>query len=306
MAVRGSSARRSRALENVLVATDLSESALMALRRAFHLPLEDNARISILHVLPGSVPGKDRASVKSVAMRKLVNEIASVRKEIGPSEDYEIVPEVAFGDAYASIIQRGRALDADLLVLGRRGTTGLSEMLIGSTAQRVTRLADIPVLVVNLPASGQYARPVVATDFDDAGRRTLNLALRIAPKAPVFSLVHAYDVPYEGLLSQRYPRSARSEVALSLKREAEKGMASFQSAVGLTGTRWRAVIRKGDPRTVVLEECGRLKADLVALGTHGRSGIANVLMGSVAEWIIEAATCDVLVARPMRFSFRLI
>ena len=48
-----------------------------------------------------------------------------------------------------------------------------------------------------------------------------------------------------------------------------------------------------------------LVADLIAIGTHGRAGIAHFLLGSVAEWVLTSAPCDVLVARPIRFSFKL-
>jgi nucleotide-binding universal stress UspA family protein len=55
---------------------------------------------------------------------------------------------------------------------------------------------------------------------------------------------------------------------------------------------------------MLAEAVGR-RADLIAVGTHGRSGIAHALIGSVAEWVIQTAACDVLVARPARVSFEL-
>ena len=56
------------------------------------------------------------------------------------------------------------------------------------------------------------------------------------------------------------------------------------------------LVRQGDARTVVLDAAAERGADLLALGTHGRSGSAHVLLGSVAESVVRAARCDVLVA----------
>ncbi len=64
------------------------------------------------------------------------------------------------------------------------------------------------------------------------------------------------------------------------------------------------MLRRGDARMTVLLHAGQIHADLIAVGTHGRSGIAYTLVGSVAEWIVANAEQDVVMARPVRFTFR--
>jgi nucleotide-binding universal stress UspA family protein len=64
-------------------------------------------------------------------------------------------------------------------------------------------------------------------------------------------------------------------------------------------------LRPGDARSVILREVIRQRADLLALGTHARSGLSHALIGSVAEWVVAMAPCDVLVARPQKFTFKL-
>jgi nucleotide-binding universal stress UspA family protein len=61
----------------------------------------------------------------------------------------------------------------------------------------------------------------------------------------------------------------------------------------------------GDARAILLNEAVRGRADVIAIGTHGRSGLSRALIGSIAEDVIANAPCDVLVARPVRFSFAL-
>lgn len=64
----------------------------------------------------------------------------------------------------------------------------------------------------------------------------------------------------------------------------------------------KAVMRDGDARSVILREISRRRSDLVALETHDRSGLSRALLDSVAETIVEAAPCDVLVVRPTGFT----
>ena len=69
--------------------------------------------------------------------------------------------------------------------------------------------------------------------------------------------------------------------------------------------KWNVVIRTGDPRQIILEEAKQRGSDLVALGTQGRTGLAHILVGSVAEAVLRSASCDVLVARLPRVDFSL-
>ena len=64
-----------------------------------------------------------------------------------------------------------------------------------------------------------------------------------------------------------------------------------------TDVRWDVVDRRGDARTVILADAAAWKPDLLVLGTHGRSKVTQQLLGSVADAVIRAAPCDVLVAR---------
>lgn len=65
------------------------------------------------------------------------------------------------------------------------------------------------------------------------------------------------------------------------------------------------ILREGDARGVILDVAAERDCDLLALGSHGRSGLRHVLIGSVAETVIRASTCDVLVVRPLGLRFEL-
>jgi nucleotide-binding universal stress UspA family protein len=118
-------------------------------------------------------------------------------------------------------------------------------------------------------------------------------------------MVHAYHVPFEGFITPAAAPGDMTELRKEYRRKAASGLARLQASLGALGVRWQTSILRGDPRTVILAEAVRRRIDLLAVGTHGRQGLSHALIGSVAEWVIQAATCDVLVARSARVSFEL-
>jgi nucleotide-binding universal stress UspA family protein len=95
----------------------------------------------------------------------------------------------------------------------------------------------------------------------------------------------------------------KSEYRRSFRLQAEAALGAYLASRAEDGISWTPVVKAGDPRMVVLTEISRRGSDLLVLGTHARSGMAHALLGSVAAWVVSAAPCDVLVARPVRFSF---
>ena len=137
------------------------------------------------------------------------------------------------------------------------------------------------MLVVKCEAKESYRRVVVATDFSVHARRAMRVALRLAPGAELH-LVHAFLVPFQGLM---YGASAQREV----EAEHERGMsamvdeemriflASFEGAP----PRVHQVCREGMAQEVILRDVVSKRADLLVLGTHGRTGVAHA---SSAAW----------------------
>jgi nucleotide-binding universal stress UspA family protein len=179
-------------------------------------------------------------------------------------------------------------------------------LLLGTTAERVIRKGDAPVLAVNVEPSGPYRRPLVATDLQDTTPRVVELALKVAgDSSKVIHLVHAYNVPFEGYVAPTAAAKERSDYLAHFRETAMKGLAKVVARYDKAGVHFKVTARSGEPRSVILTEALRSRTDLLVIGTHGRSGLAHALVGSVAEWVISQAACDVLVARPARFTFEL-
>jgi nucleotide-binding universal stress UspA family protein len=291
-------------LDHVLVATDLTPGAAPALRRAAALPLHPGATVSLLHVVAGQVPPRLAELVLGHARELLASAADELRLEAAGRgcPDLHVRCEVVAGTPFVEIVRHARRAGADLVVVGRHGPRPLGDAFVGTTAARVLRKGDVPVLLANADPTGPHERVLVALDLSDASPRVVELALALLPSSVrTLRLVHAYHVAFEGWLRGDALDDARRERAA----HALEAARSVTQAAGARGLDCRLVIREGDPRTVILEEAVRERCDLVVLGTHARAGLAHALLGSVAEWLVRAAPCDVAVTRPARFTFEL-
>ena len=202
------------------------------------------------------------------------------------------------------IIHGARHGRNELIVVGRHGERTFRELLLGSTAERVIRKGDTSILVVASPPAAPYARPLVAVDCSDTSRHAVELAWRLAdPRLQALDVVHAYEPILESTVrhANLFGEAAR-QFNFEAKLQAQAAVETFLATSDAPGPA-NIMLRGGDARQVILDVAAERDADLVALGTHGRSGVAHVLLGSVAEAVIRAAGCDVLVARAVGLPF---
>jgi nucleotide-binding universal stress UspA family protein len=295
-------------IKRVLIPTDFSKNAARAIERALLLPLDRGARLHLVHVLPRSVPAKFRVTVEAGAQRALEEAISATRASAQKRgiEGLNITSGLRVGEPFVEIIRASRTLEAELIVLGRHGQRPLRDMFIGTTAERVVRKGEVPVLVVNLKPEHAYTRPLLTLALDGSSRETARMMLRLmGPRARGATVVHGFDVPFESFVTPGHPLGEMTAYRKACREAASAGVKKFLASVAGLGFRWRVALRPGDARTVILKESVRQRAELIVLGTHGRSGMAHALLGSVAEWVVTSARCDVLVVRPARVSIEL-
>jgi nucleotide-binding universal stress UspA family protein len=211
------------------------------------------------------------------------------------------------------INEAARASDADLVVLGTHGRTGLEHILLGSTAERVVKGSPCPVLTVRLareqgqPSIGGAAtaaapairRIVVPVDFSDCSLEAWEYAVQVAKRLEAtLTLLHVLEPVSYGLdftLSH-----AREEHKMRERLEARLvEMAGLLKGQGLTG---RHLLRGGTPTDSILGCVASERADLIVMGTHGRRGISHFASGSVAEAVLRRAGCPVITVKSPKFS----
>jgi nucleotide-binding universal stress UspA family protein len=293
---------------SLLVPLDLSPASDRVVGRVAHLPLVEGARITLLHVVPKSLPPRAQRRAAADAGKALAAKASSLASALPKGVDIE--PIAAVGDPAGEIATRAGALGVELIVMGRGGRRALRDTFLGSTAERVIRRAQIPVLVVRLPPRGPYRRPALALDLDRAAGRVVELLLRVLPRpSPSVAVIHAYDIPYRGMiypsLSEDDAEEYEEEHRERALREVGKLLAASLSkakVASIDAPPWKMHVRDGSPRIVIERAVKKVDADILMLGTRGHSGVAHAFLGTVAGDVLREVACDVLVAPPRRDS----
>jgi nucleotide-binding universal stress UspA family protein len=145
-----------------------------------------------------------------------------------------------------------------------------------------------------------FRRILYATDFSSASRPALAMAIALARqnRAPL-SIVHALPPLVMPLGGDMAYISARTydTIDQNARRYAQKHLTALAARAKKAGVRTTALLLDGTPHEQILRAARRTRADLVVIGTHGRTGLSKVLLGSVAERVIRFARCPVLTVR---------
>lgn len=287
-------------LGTILVPTDLSAHADLALELARELARRARARIALahsFHVPPEALPHLTHEALQR--MRAAAQ--AELESRRARAAQAGLACEIRWleGPAAPAIAAEAAKCAADLIVMGSHGRTGVRYALLGSVAARVARTAPCPVLTVkqSAPLSPALRAIVVAMDFSDPAQRALAAARTLAsvcgPSHLV--LVHAQYVPPDlaaSLAEQRMQLPGPDDPRIAEQLEAI--LVELQDA----GISSEYITESGHPAEVLPRVATRLGADLIALGTHGRRGLSRALLGSVAEHVLRAAPMAVLTVGP--------
>lgn len=283
--------------QRILLATDLSARCDRALDRAAQLAAEWSAHLVVVHALEwdfqaamrdpeADTPSWRRDSARRVAMaRQQIQEDLNDRKV-----PFEIV--IDDGDPTEVVLNAAAKHRCDLIVTGIARSETFGRFILGTTVQRLVRLAAVPVLVAKARARRPYGRVAVATDFSDASRYALERTAELFPQA-LITLLHSYW-PVPGAL-------AKDKAADDAGRKiASDDCARFLAASQLSRQRRASlpvVLENSAIESVVKAYARDVGLDLLVIGARGRNPILDLLLGGTAQSLLGSAPCDVLVIR---------
>lgn len=276
-------------MKRILVATDLSARSGRALERALTIAHERVSTVEVIHVIDDTWP---EAAIENQG------ELARgfIRDALQKSgTDIEISTTIVRGQPYVEIVKRATEIGADLIVLGIHRSTG-REMFRGTTAERVIRLGHKPVLVVSTPATRAYARVLVGYDFSVHSKRALELAAVWLPTAE-FHVVHVIHVPFKGFFGPQTQSEIVREEQAKAENLLEGDLTALKNKLGTRSPEFHVWIKEGMPISVIGSQVDKIRPDLIVIGTHGRSGLSHLVLGSVAEELIADTTIDVLAVK---------
>ncbi len=274
----------------ILVATDFSKTARVAQRSAELLARESGAGLTLAHVVdfPAASYAFDselRQTWIEQARKRL--EAAAVRSRAGGVAVRGT--ELRVGKPWFEVLEIAREVGADLICIGNSGHSRFERLLLGSTAENVIRHAEVPVLVTRSRPLGRLQRVLVPVDFDEGSRRALALAAKGLPGRARMEAFHA--VSPIAVMEPWFPVEPPSEA------EVRRDLRAFLASSGAKDAR-TSVTLSADPGQAILRRARSWKADVIVISTHGRGGLAHVLLGSVAERVARYADRPVLVLPP--------
>lgn len=284
----------------ILLATDLSARCDRALDRAAALAEAWKADLLAVHALeqpadfyatdlerrlPSWRRPPDAARIVEEQLRHdMLQAAANVSAVVEKGEPTEVILRIA------------KAQACDLIVTGIARDETLGRFGLGATVDRLLRRTRIPLLIVKQRVRAPYSNILVATDFSESSRHALRAAMAFFPDQRC-SIFHAYDAPMAGLAGDptRYQEEYR--------KVATRDCAAFLAGAGISDERSRRlglIVEHGYPSHLIRQYVWDQGVDLVVLGTHGRSALFDVLIGSTAKEILSSLSCDVMVVREPR------
>lgn len=201
-----------------------------------------------------------------------------------------VTSRVIAGPVATTIVESAAEVEADLIIVGTSRHTRFPRSLLGNTCRSVLRHSRVPVLMMKTNGVVLPKRILAAVDLSENSRQALDFARSLLTSAAVPE-IRALLVIDESLLL--LPVEQRL-----LDRVAAEELAEFLDQSAEAGAEIEATVRRGYPAAEILAEAGAWKAELIAVGTHGRQGMERLLLGSVAEGVMRSAACHVL-AVPM-------
>jgi nucleotide-binding universal stress UspA family protein len=286
-------------IEKILLSTDGSEHSEGAVREAIKLAKKCGSKLTVLSVIDTN-PEFDTLAPQIVEKKaKEVRMNLDAMQARAKNEGVDCGTAVREGeDSYKYIVDEAVKNKSSMIVMGRRGRTGLKRLMMGSVTARVIGHAPCNVLVVPRAAQLGFTNIVVATDGSKysvaAASEAIGLAKRNGSALTVLSVVPSdIDTPVDiGFTVNQQELIAEKEM-----QEAEKNARSVKEAAQNEGVAVKAFIMSGKPADAIIEIAKERRADLIVLGSHGRTGLERLLMGSVAERVIVLTTCPVLVVK---------
>jgi nucleotide-binding universal stress UspA family protein len=279
----------------VLVATDLSPAADEALRQAAALARALDTPLHVCHALPELLQVRmlfpqlrphDAGAVE--ALRAKADELVRERTEAvtGLRPDaYQVILEA--GSPHGGVLRQADALAAGLVVVGP-----------GAVAERVVRHAPCAVLVARPSPAGVV---LAATDFSDPALPAVATgAAEAARRGVPFVVIHSVEDISPALLLAPHlaypivPAALTAEESATVREGTRVRLRDCLGRLNVSGT---PIAAEGPPARAILEAARVQPAELVVVGTIGRTGLTRLALGSVAEAVLRSATCSTLVVR---------
>lgn len=280
-------------LERVLLPTDGREETAVAIDHGLELAERFDASVHVFYVV--DVREMETAP-QSESTREAGEEHVARVAEKARERDLSVETEVLKGTPSEAIVDYVEEAEIDLVVGGTHGRTGFERYQAGSVAERVVRTCPVPLLTVPLESNGAPYYPyddiLLPTDGSRGSIESIDWAMDVANAYD--STVHVLSVVESTTIGFDIRSPLRGE---QLQGYAEDVVADVLDAAREAGVEATSTITDGAPLDEIRDAIDERDADLVVMGTHGRTDIDRYLLGSVAEKTVRKSPVPVMTVR---------
>ena len=275
-------------MKNILVPTDFSEMANDALDLAVQIARKSGAKILLLNVIEGvhnysfNTMGELENSLgeDEFIIKKLIDQTQKNLETFSKQHQYdgvEFSTMIEMGGAYASISKVIAENNTDLIVMGTKGASGIEEVLIGSNTEKVVRYASCPVITVKQKVDLNSIENIVfATNLMEDQTDLIQ---------PLKTLQRVTGAKLH-LVKVNTPNHFHTQ------RQMDEEFKSFINKHDL-GNASTSIYNEATEEDGILYFAEDLGACMIAIGTHGRTGLLHLLSGSIAEDLVNHAQIPV-------------
>jgi nucleotide-binding universal stress UspA family protein len=293
----------------VLVATDGSASAQLGVELARGIDWPQDTQLHVISVVPPPEPifaadwvgGAAYDEEARAADDRAAQQVAEQAAQALRSEHASVDCRTLGGRPASQIVDSARALGVDLVIMGSRGHGTIASMVLGSVSAEVVDHAPCPVLVARSPRLQRVLLGHDGSQYAMSAEQALaTLPIFRASRIEVITALVSLPPWTVGLAPAIYVEQtamADGDAASLTKEYRAIAEASAQRLRG-QGFDASAVVYEGQPAAAIIDAAAARKADLVVVGTHGRTGLQRLMLGSVARNVMQHAPCSVLVVRP--------
>jgi nucleotide-binding universal stress UspA family protein len=300
----------------ILVATDFSPCADAALHQAIWIAKLSHGKVVLAHVVADLRHAVSRTSYRS-RIEFLEGQEEHFQRELRRDSDEKlrraihhqgdtgvnITYETLLGTPFVELIHSVQQEGYDLVVVGTRGNNAWQQLFLGSTARRLIRKCPAPVWIVKRKQAKPATSILVSVDMSDVSRRALEQAVKLAACASAeLHVLHVveHDIP-DHLLYLKSANSPDHSLREWMESEATQNLDKFLAPMQTAGMVMHRHVLWGSPSEQIVNLAKVVDADVIALGTVGRSGIQGIVLGNTAENVLVHCECDVLTVKPAGF-----
>ena len=267
-------------MKRILVPVDFSKEAESAARVAASIARKTGSEIFLVHMLELPVTTIDPAEMNTISSEpqiiyfmKLAHQKFEKFKKLPFFKGLTVVETIQFQHAFSGIIAESEKNNIDLIVMGSQGASGLQEMFIGSNTEKVVRRSNVPVLVIKTGVEDFVVNDIIfASDFNKESKST-------------FHRVINFTEMFDAKIHLLYINTIHNfNTTKNIEARIARFMDDFDFSNYTKNIYNDVSIEKG-----ILSFARDIDADLIALNTHGRSGLSQLFNGSVGQELANHA-----------------